>query len=360
VIPARVDASAKAGLLDLIGEATGQGWSVRDACRVLELNELRYYRWAGRAGHDGSGLADKSPGGSPVHGLLPKEEAAILDLFDQWAETDRSHRKLAHRGSYTGLVWVSPSTVRRVLFLHDKRFRPLPRPSRSVRKPFPDWVEYRPRQLWVYDTTHFTRCGMNVTVVEDLVSRKWLSTHVSAEETSTQVELAFTAALEAEGLWEEAIVRGEAGRVDLSGADDTRLPILLAVSDNGPQMRSGSTREFLAMCAIAQHFGRPGVPQDQGWIESLFGHVKREQPHLLVITDAATLRHELAEVRSFYNGVRLHESIGYVTPNDQHEGRGPAIRKQRQDGLERARQARLAWHRQNRHTQPDPDPRNVG
>ncbi|GAA5018725.1 integrase core domain-containing protein [Actinopolymorpha pittospori] len=159
------------------------------------------------------------------------------------------------------------------------------------------------------------------------------------------------------GLWDEAIARGETGRVDLSGADDERLPILLAVSDNGPQMRSGSTREFLAMCAIAQHFGRPGVPQDQGWIESLFGHVKREHPHLLAITDPVTLRAELAEVRSFYNGVRLHESIGYVTPNDEHDGRGQAIRKARRDGLERAHQTRLAWHRNNRHTQPDPDPR---
>jgi hypothetical protein len=42
--------------------------------------------------------------------------------------------------------------------------------------------------------------------------------------------------------------------------DDPARPILLAVSDNGPQMTSGSTREFMATCAIAQHFGRPGTP----------------------------------------------------------------------------------------------------
>ena len=47
--------------------------------------------------------------------------------------------------------------------------RPPPRPGRSVRKPFPDWVEYRPNQIWIYDTTHFTRAGVAVTVVEDLV-----------------------------------------------------------------------------------------------------------------------------------------------------------------------------------------------
>ena len=39
-------------------------------------------------------------------------------------------------------------------------------------------------------------------MVEDMVSRKWLATIVSAEETSTQVQLVFTDALEAEGLLE--------------------------------------------------------------------------------------------------------------------------------------------------------------
>jgi len=29
---------------------------------------------------------------------------------------------------------------------------------------------------------------------------------------------------------------------------------------------------LFAMCAIAQHFGRPGTPTDQAWIESLNGH----------------------------------------------------------------------------------------
>jgi putative transposase len=39
----------------------------------------------------------------------------------------------------------------------------------------------------------------------------------------------------------------------------------------------------MALCAIAQHFGRPGTPTDQAWIESLNGHVKAEYPHLLAI-----------------------------------------------------------------------------
>jgi transposase InsO family protein len=113
---------------------------------------------------------------------------------------------------------------------------------------------------------------MAVLIIEDLVSRKWLTEVVSVEETSTQVELAFTAALDAEGLLEAVDARQDTGLVSIDVDDQTR-PILLAVSDNGPQMTSGSTREFLALCAIAQHFGRPGTPTDQAWVESLNGSI---------------------------------------------------------------------------------------
>ena len=198
-----------------------------------------------------------------MHGLLTEEAAEILALFDQWGETDRSHRKLAHRGSYLGRVWVSPSSVRRVLHLADKHFRALPRPGKSVRRPFPAWADYVPNSIWIYDTTHFTAAGMAVLIIEDLVSRKWLTEVVSVEETSSQVELAFTQALEAEGLLELIEARHDDGRVDL-GVDDQTRPILLAVSDNGPQMISGSTREFMALHAIARHFGRPGTPDRPG------------------------------------------------------------------------------------------------
>jgi putative transposase len=179
---------------------------------------------------------------------------------------------------------------------------------------------------------------------------------VSVEETSTQVRLAFTEALIAEGLMDRVTARRD-GMADPT-VDDPGRPILLAVSDNGPQMTSGSTREFMAMCAIAQHFGRPGTPTDQAWIESLFGHVKAEWPHLVAIRHPNTLRNELEIVRRRYNGVRLHAGIGYVTPDDEHERRGKEIRKAREAGLETARQRRLAYHREH-HNKTKREPGDV-
>jgi putative transposase len=344
-----VDSATKAGLLELIDRAMKDGWDHRRCCRVLGLKESRAWRWRVRC--QGDRLADRASGGHAVHGLLPEEQEAIIAVFESWGEVDRSHRKLAHRGSYLGLVWVSPSSVKRVLAaqgLHLKRPR---RSGTSAKRPFPEWATYRKNSIWIYDATHFARCrGTSAVAVMDLVTRKWLVTLVSAEETSTQIQVAFIEALEAEGLMELIEARVDQ-TVDLS-ADDPSRPILLAVSDNGPQMRSGSTREFMALCAIAQHFGRPGTPTDQAWIESLFGHVKGEWPHLDLIEAPAVLRAELELVRVEFNTVRLHAGIGYVTPEDEHEGRGPAIRRARRDGLAAARAKRIDYHRQHRQPQP--------
>jgi putative transposase len=57
-----------------------------------------------------------------------------------------------------------------------------------------------------------------------------------------------------------------------------------------------------------------------------------------------------------HNTVRLHAGIGYVTPDDEHEGRGPQIRNARRAGLHRARRARIAYHRTQRTQRQPPEP----
>jgi putative transposase len=324
------------------------GWTHRRACRVLGLDERRARRWQARA--DAGELDDHRPGGHPVHGLLASEVAEILALADEWGEIDGSHRKLAQRGSYIGRVWVSPATVFRVLLAHG---RVLPhRPAREPRlqTPWPTWVSYRPNQVWGHDLTAFPAARTQALAIVDLVSRKWIDWLLCPEASSLQVQVLFTRALDAEGLLEGIVGRADA--LADPAAPDPDQPILLAVSDNGPQMTSGSTREFMALHAIACHFGRPGVPTDQAPMESFFGHLKHEWPYLCHIADPDDLDRELAAVRERYNHVRLHAGIGYVTPDDEHQGRGPAIRHARRLGLARARHARLAYHRQQPHHHP--------
>jgi putative transposase len=46
--------------------------------------------------------------------------------------------------------------------------------------------------------------------------------------------------------------------------------------------------------------------------------------------------------------VRLHAGIDYVTPDDEHHGRGPAIRRAREKGLRDARQNRINENRKGK------------
>ncbi len=89
-VPSRVDACVKAGLLDLVDHAVDAGWSPRRAAAVLGIDDSRIGRWQHR--RDCGELADRPPGGAPLHGLLAAERAAILELFTAWGQIDRSHR----------------------------------------------------------------------------------------------------------------------------------------------------------------------------------------------------------------------------------------------------------------------------
>jgi len=317
---------------------TAAGWSFGRSCRVLGVSERRARYWQARAAV--GALEDRRPGGHAVHALRPEEITAILELADEWGEIDGSHRKLAHRGSYLGRVWVAPATVLRVLLGHGRALPYRPRREKSLKRPWPDWVDYRPLQVWGYDFSAFPAAGTSALAILDLVSRKWIDTMLCPEATHVQVQALFTRALEREGVLDRIL-----SLLDELAPDAELAPVLLSVSDNGAQMTSGSTREFMALHAIATHYGRPGTPTDQAHIESLFGHLKHEWPHVCALTEPADLAAELDAVRHQYNHVRLHAGIGYVTPDDEHEGRGAAIRRARRAGLTRAREQRLAYHR---------------
>jgi putative transposase len=263
-----VDGEVKLALLGLIEQTVDGGWTFGRTCRLLGLGERRARDWQARAA--AGTLEDRRPGAA-LHGLRPQEVQAILALAREWGEVDGSHRKLAHRGSYLGRVWVSPSSVLRVLLEHGQRLPYRPARERSLKRPWPDWVDYKPLQVWGYDFSEFTAAETSALAILDLVSRKWIETMLCPEATDVQVQALFTRALEAEGLLQQILDLADHGEDE--DEDGGRCPVLLIVSDNGAQMTSGSTREFMALHALACHYGRPGTPTDQAHIESLWGHV---------------------------------------------------------------------------------------
>ena len=181
-VPPRVEAGTKAALLDLVDGAVGEGWTTARACAVLELDGRRCRRWQHRRG--AGRLDDHTAGGTAVHAITPTERRAIVELFERWGDIDGGYRKLAHRGSYENLVWVSPSTLYRVLAAQGLVLPARPQRAPAPARPLPDWIEWKRHQIWIYDITHFPRAGRVAYAILDVVTRKWLATLVTAEETA--------------------------------------------------------------------------------------------------------------------------------------------------------------------------------
>jgi len=249
--------------LGLIDGATAAGWSQVRACGVLGLADVRVHRWRARLAQTGT-LDDLAPGANPVHRILDWEEQAVLDLIETWGPFDRSHRKLAHRGSYIGVVFVSPSTVLRVAVKHRIRLPGEPYRPRPILPAMPQ-IPWERNRIWIWDATHFARAKRVAYAIVDVVTRYWIGYLLTAEQTHTQVQLLFTRALEDQGLLSP-------DGLPLRGQEDG--PILIAWSDNGSEMTATDTRGFMALMTIVQHHGRPGTPTDQAHIESFFSHLK--------------------------------------------------------------------------------------
>lgn len=170
-LPRHVDVEVKEGILKLVEGAVAAGMSHTWACRILGVPDDRLHRWRHRLRTTGT-LADRSPGGVALHALLDWEVQAILDLAEDWRTIDRSHRKLAHRGSRLDLVHVSESTLRRVLISAGQTLPEPPQRKAVPARPLPDWVTWAPKRIWQYDVTHFSGCArLAVFGIVDVVSR---------------------------------------------------------------------------------------------------------------------------------------------------------------------------------------------
>jgi len=89
--------------------------------------------------------------------------------------------------------------------------------------------------------------------IVDLVSRKWIATHLTANPDSVAARVLFARGLDNEQLLTDKLrdrLNNPDGHLP---DDDTAVPLLLAISDNGTEMRAADTRRFQAICSIIQH-----------------------------------------------------------------------------------------------------------
>ena len=85
------------------------------------------------------------------------------------------------------------------------------------------------------------------------------------------------------------------------------------------QYTSAAFTALAADCDVALSPGRTGQCWDSALAESLFANIKGELPDLRAWPTRAMGRRALVEDIGWYNGTRLHSTLGYRSPGEFEE-----------------------------------------
>ena len=152
----------------------------------------------------------------------------------------------------------------------------------------------KPNKVWVSDFTEIkiNRAKFYLCVILDLFSRRVVAYRLSIRLNSNLALLTFKDAYQN---------RGEPND-------------LLFHSDQGAQYTSIEFMNTLKALKIKQSFSNPGNPYDNAVMESFFATLKREEVHRKKYKDYENLKESISKYIVFYNNVRPHKSLNYLTP----------------------------------------------
>ena len=276
-------------------------WPVARLCEVLAVSRAGFYAWRSRG---------MSATAARRVGLAAGVETTHGEVRDRYG-TPRIHAELRSRGHECCVNTVA--RVMREASIAAKPRRPFRRTTDSSHAmPVADNVldrQFDPPEsnaAWVADVTYIpTREGwLYVAVVIDLFSRLVVGWSMDATMTSRLVLDAFGMAV--------ALRRPGAG--------------LVAYSDRGSQYAGEHHRRVLAGAACSMR--RRGNCWDNVPAESFFASLKKELVHGEDYATRDEARASILEyVEVFYNRVRRHSTLGYLTPAEYERARNPTHRQ---------------------------------
>lgn len=337
----------KQGIIDVITLGKAAGIKQGRMCALLQVEERRVRRWLRLRG-----LKDRKPGPEHApHALLAQEREAIVALAKDESYVDDGHRVLTAKGVDAGRIAVSASTVYRVMRGEGLTTDRCGRSHRNGRSRKPDRPELTgPNQRWCWDISYLRTLVSGIFlylyVLLDEYSRKVVayrvSWHLSYKEGMELLEEGF----EKEGLTKE------------------QLEILALCNDRGSQMKAKPFVRMVTDLGISQKFSRPRTPNDNPFVESLFSTTKGAPEYPGEFKDDIDATTYFAGYFDFYNNVRLHGNIGYVTPAQRHSGEDKAILARRARRCAQARCERLQRNRSMKQavsgdTKPWPEARST-
>ena len=192
-----------------------------------------------------------------------------------------------------------------------KSFKPTTTQADPSKQPAPnkldqDFTADAPNRKWVTDITYVaTLTGwVYVAAVVDLFSRKVVGWAVSDSLATDLVREALRSAIEA---------RRPNGKQ------------LLHHSDRGCQYTSDAYQQLLRVMGIECSMSRTGCCYDNAVMERFFWSLKHEWTNHETYANLEDVRLSVFRyIETFYNSVRLHQTLGYLSPNTYEAEHAPA------------------------------------
>lgn len=307
-------------ILELLSEAQASGAPLGPACGVLGISVRTIDRW--RADPE-AGDRRYGPCRRPSNALSPAEEAQIVTLLTSARYAGLSPKQLVPQLADEGLYLASESTMYRVQRRHGLRAtRRVAARTQGTRASTVHQAT-GPNQVWSWDITWLptTVRGsyLYLYLIMDVWSRRIVGWHIAEREAAD-----IAAALISQSCTE--------GNVNPRG--------LVLHSDNGTPMRGSSMIATLQWLGVIPSFSRPHVSDDNPYSEALFRTLKHTPAYpRLPFADLSTANRWVARFVDWYNGTHRHSAIRYVTPDQRHHGREPAVLARRHELYERMRRA---------------------
>jgi putative transposase len=323
----------KLDLLSMTERATEKGVSLTRTCALWQIERRRVVRWR-RKEKDGESLENRKPGPRyPLNRLLPAERAAVLSMAKEEQYADLSHRILAVTAWDLGIVFVSFSSVYRILRAANMiTMRGIHKPHNGRSLPPVRTEITGPNQRWCWDIsylpTHERGIFLYLYLLLDEYSRKAISWLISWHQTAQEARY-----LLEEGLINENIL-------DLP--EDQRPEI---INDRGRQMKAKSITRMFEDHYMPQLFARPRTPNDNPFVESLFGTVKTAPQYPGCFLDREEAVAYFTRYFPWYNTEHLHSGIDYVTPDQCHTGLREAIVARRKEKFQQQQHLRKEVNR---------------
>lgn len=298
-------------IVDYIGYWSGRTeLPARRLLGWLQLGASKFHDWKARYGK-----ANEHNAQVPRDTWLEDwEKQALLDFHDR--HPLEGYRRLTFMMLDEDVVAVSPASAYRVLKAAGRLDRRWATPSKKGT----GFVQpLRPHEHWHIDVSYINVDGTfyYLTSLLDGCSRYIVHWELRESMTEQEIELVVQRGLEK--------FPGEKPRI---------------ISDNGPQFIARDFQQFIRLTGLTHVRTSPYYPQSNGKLERWHKSLKHECIRPACPATLEEARRRVAAYVEHYNHVRLHSSLGYLTPADKLNGLAQVIFDERDRKLDEARERR--------------------